>query len=145
MKTLPDEQTIHAWVLLHRAHRKLIEAVGHSLKRSQMPPLDWYDILLELNHEAAGGLRQYEIGERILLSKHNLSRLIDRLEKQGLVRRESCEEDGRGNRVIITAQGKQLLKRVWPVYGEAMQKHFGDRLQADEISNLQRLLSKVID
>ena len=98
MKNLPSKTTIQAWVTLHRVHRKLLEQVGVVLKNNEMPPLDWYDVLLELNREESVGLRQYEIGERVLLSKYNLSRLIDRLEKQHLVRRDVCEEDGRGSR-----------------------------------------------
>lgn len=145
MAKLPDELTIGAWVLLHRANRKLLDEVGQALKRNKMPPLDWYDVLLELHREVEDGLRQYEIGERILLSKHNLSRLIDRLEKQQLVRRDSCEEDGRGNRIRITQKGEDVLKQVWPVYGESIQKEFGDRLDNSEVSELARLLTKVLN
>ena len=145
MKNLPSKSTIHAWVLLHRAHRKLLEQVGLSLKSNALPPLDWYDVLLELHHEGSVGLRQYEIGERILLNKHNLSRLIDRLEKQHLVRRDTCEEDGRGNRIKITEEGEEVLKRVWPVYGQSIQTEFGEKLSQNECLELSRLLEKVLE
>lgn len=144
MKNLPSKTTIKAWVSLHRAHRKLLEQVGEALKSNDMPPLDWYDVLLELNREVSAGLRQYEIGAQVLLSKHNLSRLIDRLEKQHLVRRDACEEDGRGNRIYITEEGKKMLKRVWPVYGQSIQKEFGERLSQKEYSELSRLLEKIL-
>lgn len=145
MKNLPSKTTIHAWVLLHRTHRKLLEQVGLSLKNDALPPLDWYDVLLELRREGSVGLRQYEIGERILLNKHNLSRLIDRLEKQNLVRRDTCEEDGRGYRIKITEEGEEVLNRVWPVYGQSIQKVFGEKLSQKECSELSRLLEKVLE
>ncbi len=145
MENLPDDSTIKAWVQLHRAHRKLLDEVGAVLKNHKMPPLDWYDVMLELHRERDSGLRQYAIGERILLSKHNLSRLIDRLEKQQLVRREACEEDGRGNRISLTQQGEELLKQIWPVYGEAIQREFGDRLHKTELAELARLLDKFFE
>ena len=145
MKNLPSETTLQAWVLLHRVHRKLLELVGMSLKNNDLPPLDWYDVLLELRREESTGLRQYEIGERILLNKHNLSRLIDRLEKQQLVRRDACEEDGRGNWIKITEEGEKVLRRVWPVYGQSIQKEFGEKLSQNEFSELSRLLGKVLD
>ncbi len=144
MKNLPEKTTIQAWVLLHRVHRKLLEQVGLSLKNNDLPPLDWYDVLLELHREGGEGLRQYEIGERVLLNKHNLSRLIDRLEKQQLVRRNACEEDGRGNRIKITKEGKEVLRRVWPVYGQTIQKEFGEKLSQNECSELSSLLEKAL-
>lgn len=114
------------------------------MKNNNLPPLDWYDVLLELHREGRAGLRQYEIGERVLLNKHNLSRLIDRLEKQDLVRRDACEEDGRGNRIRITEEGEETLRRMWPAYGESIQKEFGEKLSQSECSELSRLLAKVL-
>lgn len=143
MSKSPGEETIRAWIQLHKSQRMLLEKVELSLKNSGLPPLEWYDVLLELNRESDSGLRQYEIGERILLSKHNLSRLIDRLEKNQLVCRHACVEDGRGNRIRITEEGKKLLERVWPVYREALQENFGDKLTPADMTELARLLGKV--
>lgn len=144
MDSFPTETTIDAWVMLHRANRKLLEEVGAALKRHGLPPLDWYDVLLELRRAGNDGLRQFEVGDRILLSKHNLSRLIDRLEKQNLVRRHATAEDGRGNRIKITNQGKEVLRKVWPVYAESIQREFGDKLNVREASQLARLLGKLM-
>jgi DNA-binding MarR family transcriptional regulator len=63
-------------------------------------------------------MHQIEIEQRLLIAQHNVSRLIDRLETEGLVRRESCSADGRGQIVRIKPAGRSLLKRMWPVYGE---------------------------
>ncbi len=144
MSEFPNDTTIEAWVMLHRANRKLLEEVSAALKRHSLPPLDWYDVLLELHRVGDAGLRQFEVGDKILLSKHNLSRLIDRLEKQALVRREATAEDGRGNRIKITADGKKVLRKVWPVYAESIQQEFGDKLSAQEATQLARLLGKVL-
>ena len=102
MSKWPSEETISAWIQLHKSQRMLLEKVEGTLKKDGLPPLDWYDVLLELSREGDSGLRQYQIGDRMLLEKHNLSRLIDRLEKNRLVRRRECIEDGRGNRIEIT-------------------------------------------
>ena len=145
MNRKPSRQARQAWIDLHRAHRLLLERVESALKRAQLPPLDWYDVLLELRRAGDAGLRQYQLGARMLLSKHNLSRLIDRLEKQGLVRRETCAEDGRGNLIRITAPGEKMLGRIWPVYGDAIEANFGARLATDEAVELSRVLGKVLD
>ena len=102
-------------------------------------------MLLELHREKDTGLRQFELGEKILLNKHNLSRLIDRLEKDQLVGRYACEEDGRGNRIKITDKGEKMLKQVWPVYGESIQESFGVKLSGKDIAELSRVLSTLID
>jgi len=145
MSKEPARETIQAWIQLHRAHRLLLETVENSLKSKGLPPLGWYDILLELCREKSTGLRPYEIGEKILLNKHNLSRLIDRLEKNQLVGRHACAEDGRGNRIRITAKGEKMLKQVWPVYRQSIQENFGVKLQYKEFVELSRILSKVLD
>lgn len=144
MNIEPTNETIQAWIQLHRVHRQQLESVESSLKGKGLPPLDWYDVLLELHREKNTGLRQYEIGEKILLNKHNLSRLIDRLEKNQLVGRHACTEDGRGNRIKITEQGEKILKQVWPVYSQSIQAGFGLKLEPIEVIELSRLLHKVL-
>ncbi len=143
MNKKADKEAVQAWIQLHRSHRLLIEKVESSLKNAGLPPLTWYDVLLELNREKSKGLRQYEIGEKILLSKHNLSRLIDRLEKNNLVTRHVCVEDGRGNCVKITSEGVNVMKKIWPVYSQSIQENFGVKLDSSELLELVRILKKL--
>lgn len=138
-----SKKAIQAWIALHRAQRLLLETVEKSLKQAGLPPLAWYDVLLELHREKSSGLRQFEIGDKILLNKHNLSRLIDRLENKGLLERYESEEDGRGNLVRITHQGEQMLKQIWPVYSQTIVDNFGNKLTSHESEELIRLLSKI--
>jgi len=139
-----SEEAIQAWIQLHHTHRLLLERVEKALKDAGLPPLSWYDVLLELHREKPAGLRQYEIGEKILLGKHNLSRLIDRLEKNNLVARYACVEDGRGNRIKITGKGIKMMKKIWPVYSQSIQENFGDKLAPFEFVKLQKTLKKVL-
>ena len=143
MTEKPDDLTIQAWAQLIRTSQRFVDAAETALKQAGLPPLGWYDVLLELYRGDAAGLRQFEIGEKVLLSKHNLSRLIDRLQQQQLVQRYVCEEDGRGNTVQITAQGKALLKKMWPVYQGVIKAHVQDRLSAAEQKQLVALLQKL--
>lgn len=144
MNPKPSKQSQQAWIDLHRAHRLLLERVESALKRAGLPPLDWYDALLELRRERETGLRQFQLGERVLLSKPNLSRLIDRLEQKGLVRRHACSEDGRGNLIRITAAGERMLEAMWPVYGGVIESSFAQRLGRGEAAELSRLLGKAL-
>lgn len=144
MRKEPTKETIQTWIQLHRTHRLLLETVEASLKNEGLPPLDWYDVLLELHREKSAGLRQYEIGKKILLNKYNLSRLIGRLEKNQLVVRHACAEDGRGNQIKITDEGEKILKQVWTIYSKSMQKSFGVKLKSNEFIELSRILNKVL-
>jgi len=143
--TPPINKVMQTWVQLYRTQQMLLDAVERSLKQAGLPPLAWYDVLLELQRKRQDGLRQYEIGDKILLNKHNLSRLLDRLGNHDLIERQPCDEDGRGNVIKITHAGEVMLKQVWPVYSQSMMQNFGDRLNADEIHELNRLLNKVFE
>ena len=110
-----------------------------------LPPLAWYDVLLEINSEDSGQLRQFEIGDKILLSKYNLSRLLDRLEKENLVERQRCEHDGRGANVVITKNGKALLKKMWIVYERGIEQYFSRHLSSKEIEQLAMLTARLIE
>lgn len=145
MRKLPNAIAVQAWIDLNRVQRYLLDEISTSLKSSELPPLEWYDVLLELHRAGSSGLRQYEIAERVLLSKHNLSRLLDRLEQQGLVERVDCEEDGRGNRVCITTTGETIRQQMWPTYANCLQTLVADKLTTDECQALSLLLRKLRD
>jgi DNA-binding MarR family transcriptional regulator len=138
-----DETTITAWARLVRTQQVLLERVEADLKRAGLPPLRWYDVLLELHRAGSQGLRQFEIGAAVLLSKYNVSRLLDRLEKEQLLVRYGCEEDGRGARVRITAAGRGLVRRMWPVYGAAIAEYFAQYFSKTELKQLATLLGRL--
>lgn len=138
-----DEITVTAWARLVRAQQVLLERVETDLAQAGLPSLLWYDVLLELHRAGSRGLRQFEIGAAVLLSKYNVSRLLDRLEKEELMERYMCEEDGRGARVHITAAGRDLVKRMWPVYGTAITEHFAQYFSKTELKQLATLLGRL--
>lgn len=140
----PSETAVTAWARLLRAQQVLLERVEADLKRADLPPLEWYDVLLELKREDAGRLRQFELGGKVLLSKYNLSRLLDRLEEAGLVKRHPCEEDARGTDVTITAAGRALQKKMWPVYQQAIAQHFARHLSVPETEQLAEFMARLI-
>ncbi|WP_037150723.1 MarR family winged helix-turn-helix transcriptional regulator [Rhizobium freirei] len=148
MSECSDTSQLHpsvtrAWVRLMRAQQIVLDAVEQDLKAASLPPLGWYDVLLELSRAEGGRLRPYEIEQRTLLAQHNLSRLLDRMEKAGLVQREVFSEDGRGRWVILTDDGRAMQKRMWNVYAPAIQRHLGDKLDIAEADQLADLLAKL--
>ena len=142
--TIPTDAVVTAWARLMRAQRLALQNVEADLKSAGLPPLGWYDALLELKRAGDGGLRPVELEGRLLLAQHNVSRLIDRLEAGGHVERRPCDDDGRGQMVVISRQGLELLKRMWPIYRAAIQRHVGSKLESDvDAAKLAALLDSL--
>ena len=129
---MPSDTTTDAWIALVRAQQRALTAVEADLKAAGFPSLAWYDVLLELRRAGPDGLRPMEFEDRLLLAQHNVSRLLERLERAGHVRREAHESDGRGQQIHATDTGLDLQKRMWPVYGAAIERHLGSKLADDE-------------
>ncbi|MBV9137253.1 MAG: winged helix-turn-helix transcriptional regulator [Hyphomicrobiales bacterium] len=142
----PSETVVQAWARLVKAQHKVLGAVEADLKKAGFPPLAWYDVLLALRRSPGQGLRHLEIEAELLLAQHNVSRLVDRLEKAGLVGRRPVAEDGRGQLVRITPSGRDLLRRMWPAYRAAIARHVGRKLESEaNARSLADLLGRLID
>jgi DNA-binding MarR family transcriptional regulator len=140
----PSETVVRAWVRLIKAQRQALGAIEQALSAAKLPPLAWYDVLLELER-AGGKLRPFELERAMLLAQYNLSRLIDRLEKAGYVERRACANDGRGQEIAITPAGKSIRRRMWSVYGPAIQGAVGASLSAKQVATLSTLLGALIE
>ena len=143
MTNKPSERVIRAWVRLMRAQSTALSQIEAALKTAKLPPLSWYDALLELERAGAAGLRPFELEKDLLLPQYALSRLLDRIEASGYVKRQPCAADGRGQVVIITKAGKNLRRRMWPVYAQALDRAIGAKLSATEAVTLTKLLGKL--
>jgi DNA-binding MarR family transcriptional regulator len=99
--------------------------------------------LTRLERAGESGLRPFEIEGQILIAQSNISRLIDRLVEQSYVERRPCKEDGRGQRVVITPAGREMRKRMWPVYSRAISEAVGHHFSEREARDLASLLTRL--
>jgi len=134
---------IEAWARLLRISAALVSSVEADLKAAGLPPIGWYDALLELTRGRAEGLRQFELRERLMLPQYTVSRLVDRLEQEGLVARAPCPEDGRGQILRITDAGLEMLDEMWPVYRDAIGERFARHLSEEDTAFLNALLARL--
>jgi DNA-binding MarR family transcriptional regulator len=118
----------------------VIAGVAAEGKAAGFPPMEWYDVLWELESNPKQGLRPFELERGLLLQQYNLSRLIDRMCRAGYVEKRPCEEDGRGQVLVVTEKGRALRKRMWPAYLAAIRKHVGSHLSEAQARTLCRLL-----
>ena len=143
MNAKASESTVQAWTSLVRAEQIVLSRVEDDLKKAGFPSLEWYDVLQELDRAPNGVMPQAEVQGRILLAQYNLCRLVDRLEREDLVRRQPSPEDGRSNLLVITDKGRDLRRRMWPVYSAAIETHLGAHLSSGEADRLAGLLGKL--
>ena len=141
----PSDAVVDAWIALIRAQQVALLKIERAFRDAKLPPHAWYDALWELDRAGTAGLRPFEIERRMLIAQSNISRLIDRLVEQGYVARQPCEEDGRGQKIVITAAGRDLRKRMWPVYARAISEAVGHRVSEREATILASLLTKLVD
>ena len=127
---------LSVWRGFLRAHRELVAHLDEELQRSHDLPLSSYEVLLCLARSEHGRLRMGELAERLLLSRSGLTRLVDRLERRGLVYRERCEEDARGLFAHITDPGRELFLAARPDHLDGVRRHFFARLGDGDLENL---------
>ena len=134
---------VGAWARLLQVAPMLLTSVEAELKAVQLPPSQWYDALAALDRAPAHSLVPGEIEQKLLLTQCTTSRLIDRLEAEGLVTREINPDDRRRQTIHLSESGRALLGRMWPVYATAIDRHLGKKLSGDEASALIRILEKL--
>ena len=144
MSAAPSEHTVLAWMHLVRTEQSLLGKVEDDLKRAGFPPLVWYDVLWELDRAEDGRLQQSAVQSRVLLAQYNLCRLVDRLEREGLLARNPCPLDGRSNVLAITDKGRKLRAAMWPTYAAAIEAHLGAHLTPEEARQLATILGKLL-
>jgi DNA-binding MarR family transcriptional regulator len=137
-------QHLAAWRTFLKAHTTVIDRIDHDLVAAKLPPLSTYDVLIELYEAPEGRLRMHELAERVVLSRSGLTRLVDRLETEGLLRRDRSGTDRRGAYAVITKQGIAALRRTWPVYARGIAKYFAGWLTLEESQLLEAALRRIL-
>lgn len=132
------------WRLFITANVKLLDRMGEKFSEAGLPSMDWYDVLLTLKEAPEYRLRLSELAEKVLLSRSNLTHLVDRLEKAGLLYRERCARDRRGTYAVLTEAGLAMQQKMWTVYAEGIAEYFGSHLDDEELQVMQRVLERML-
>ncbi len=138
-----DPQHLAAWRAVLGTQARVVRRVERALAEAELPPLAWYDVLWAL-HEADGRrLRIRELADTVVLSPTGMSRLVDRIEAAGCLRRESVPDDRRGSYAVLTPEGTALLRRMWPIYEAGIAEHFAEPVGGDA-AKLRAPLERVV-
>ena len=133
-----------AWRGLVRAHACLVKRLDAQLEADHGLPLTSHEVLLRLAGTPQGKMRMHDIASSVLLSRSGLTRLVDRLERDGLVHRCSCENDARGAYAVITEEGRAKLAAAGASHMAAVRRLFLSHYTEDELEQLGSLLGRLL-
>lgn len=138
----PLPERLRVWRLYFESSLALMDVLEAELERDAGLPVRWYDVLVQLE-ESPDGLRMNELADRILYSKSGFTRVIDRMDEAGLVRRERPENDRRSILVVITDEGRDMLERARRFHRHGIEQHFSRHLTDADVKALARVFEKV--
>ena len=138
----PEE--LAAWRGLLRVHSALVKALDAELLAEHDLPLTSYEVLINLQAAPDRRRRMAELAEGVLLSRSGMTRLVDRLVRDGLIERDACTEDGRGMFAVLTDKGEELLSRARRTHLDGVRERFLQHFSEDELEQLARLWNRVL-
>ena len=144
MASAKKRAAAQAWGSLLQVHAALVPELDRRLRASTGLPLAWYDVLLELSAARDGRLTMSQLGERAVLSRSRVSRVVDELLRADLVRREANAEDARSAYAVITPAGLSRFREAAPVYVGGIEEEFAGDLTVAELSALTSALRRVL-
>lgn len=139
----PGTKTIEAWRLMLHAHQQLTTQMDINLRERHGLRLDWYDVLYQLT-VAGGRMRMHELAAVTLFSRTDCTRIVDRMEPVGLIRRERVAEDRRGVYAVMTADGRALFRSAAATHLDDIQRLFGAYVSAAEATVMADVLGRAL-
>lgn len=133
-----------AWRAFLTAHARVLDVLERELREREGLPLTWYDVLVQLSEADGHRLRMQELADQVLLSKSGLTRLIDRMEREGYVERSPCNDDRRGTWATMTPAGFDRIRRTAPTHLGGVREHFADVIDDDEATHLTAALERIV-
>ncbi len=131
-----------AWLSLVRTHGRLWDLVEAQMRKDHGLTMARYDVLAQLVN-AGGRLGLTDLASAIMLTQSGLSKLLDRMELSGLVRRHPDPSDARSVFAAITPRGRSLAGRARQGHHEFLQRAFGNALSDRDLADLTRIMSRI--
>lgn len=141
----PSPAGMVAWRMFLKTHAMITRRLEAELMAEKDLALASYDVLVQLAEVPERRLRMTELAGAVLLSRSGLTRLVDRLVRDGLVVREPCEDDARGTFAVLTTAGLDRLRAASRVHLRGVQEHMAGRLDEAELRQLAGLLARLDD
>ncbi|KAA2264055.1 MarR family transcriptional regulator [Solihabitans fulvus] len=141
---LPTRTELEVWRSFLRAHARITRSLETELIAEQRLSLAAYDVLVQLAETEERRMRMTELADAVLLSRSGVTRLVDRLERAGLVGRERADRDGRGVVAVLTQQGMDRLRAAAGTHLSGVAKHFASTFDSDELDLFGRACERLM-
>src|ERR687890_2888205 len=138
----PEERA--AWAGFIRAHASIVKELDAELKASHGLPLSSFDVLIQLSLALDGRMQMFELAEAVHLSRSGLTRLVDRLEGQGLLERYKGDRDPRQVFACITERGLERLAETTPTHLAGVRRRFLERLSRAQVEQLAIVWNRLL-
>lgn len=138
-----DDREMAAWHALLRAHSTVFRTLESELEAEHGISLPGYELLAHLSEMPERRGRMSELSRHCYLSASGVTRLVDKLERRGLVRRERCTADARVVYAVLTDEGLALLRRAYPTHLRGVRQHVLDRLATDDVAAVTATMGKL--
>jgi DNA-binding MarR family transcriptional regulator len=132
-----------AWRGLLRAHACLAKRLDAELEREHGLPMSSYEVLHHLDDAIDGRMRMRDLADQAQLSRSGLTRLVDRLERDRLLERCSCQHDARGSYACLTDDGRERLQAARRTHLGVVREHFFSRFDEDELGVLADMWERI--
>jgi DNA-binding MarR family transcriptional regulator len=139
------QEQLAAWSGFLRGHARIVRALDTELEREHGLPLTSYDVLIQLSLAPDRRLRMFELADAIVLSRSGLTRLVERLERDGLVERERGEVDLRQMYARLTDRGLEVLTEATPTHIAGIKERFLERLSDEQTKQLAAIWGAVLE
>ncbi|HEY0639961.1 MAG TPA: MarR family winged helix-turn-helix transcriptional regulator [Pseudonocardiaceae bacterium] len=139
----PDATQLAAWRAFLRAHAAITRCLERELVAEQQLSLAAYDVLVQLAEAPGRELRMTDLADAVLLSRSGVTRLVDRLERAGLVTRCRTSADGRGVVAVLTEAGLDRLRTAAGTHLAGIVRHFVDPLSPEELAALGAISARL--
>jgi DNA-binding MarR family transcriptional regulator len=136
-------EQIATWRAFLVGYSSVLRSLEQELGAAHGMPLVWYDVLVQLVEAPERQLRMSELADALLFSRSGITRLIDRLEREGLVVRAPCSSDARGVYTQLTEEGVARLRGATATHLGGVKRHFMDRFSAEDQVLLHRLMRQL--
>lgn len=141
----PNDEGLASWEAFLAAHAAVTRILERELQDERGLSLPFYEVLLRLRHAPGRRMRMQRLAEEVFFSKSGLTRLVARMEEEGLVTREPCPTDRRGVEAVLTEEGLTRLRNAAPVHLRGIEEHFASRLSPSEARTLTRALGRITE
>jgi len=132
-----------AWVRFLRAHAALTRELSARLEADHGLTMSDFDVLIQLYHAPDHAMRRVDIARQVLLTASGITRLLDGLERAGLVGKRSCETDARVSYAVLTEEGLRKVEEARQTHHADVDELFGSAMSPDERDQLSELLARL--